>query len=143
MTQYTSSRCRPVRLLVCYRSNIFMVHDSCPSTMFRSSSLPFIYTCLPHYPEKNQISTFYLNNRDAQRELKVAWHGKLIAYSHKPVYLGATLDRCLTYKDHISKTRAKTGARNSILKKLANANCGTDATENYPYHSPGSVFLLC
>ena len=78
-------------------------------------------------PEKTQISTFHLKNRDAQRELKVVWHGKLLAYSHKPVYLGVTLDRCLTYKDHIAKTKAKTGARNSILNTLANTNWGTDA----------------
>ena len=78
-------------------------------------------------PEKTQISTFHLKNRDAQRELKVVWHGKLLTFSHKPVYLGVTLDRCLTYKDHIAKTKAKTGARNSILKKLANTNWGTDA----------------
>ena len=44
-------------------------------------------------PEKINISTFHLKNRDAQRELKVVWHGKLLAYSHKPVYLGVTLDR--------------------------------------------------
>ena len=78
-------------------------------------------------PEKTQISTFHLKNIDAQRELNVVWHGKLLAYSHKPAYLGVTLDRCLTYKDHIAKTKAKTGARNSILKKLANTNWGTDA----------------
>ena len=73
-------------------------------------------------PEKTQISTLHLKNRDAQRDLKVVWPGKLLAYSHKPVYLGLTLDRCLTYKEHIAKTKAKTGARNSILKKLANTN---------------------
>ena len=78
-------------------------------------------------PEKTQISTFHLKNRDEQRELKVVWHGKLLAYSHKPVYLGVTLDRCLTYKYHIAKTKTKTGARNSILKKWANTNWGTDA----------------
>ena len=73
-------------------------------------------------PEKTQISTFHLKNRDAQRELKVVWHGKLLAYSHKLVYLGITLYRCITYTDHIAKAKAKTGARNSILKKLANTN---------------------
>ena len=62
-------------------------------------------------PEKTQISTFHLKNQDAQRELKVVWHGKLLAYSRKPVYLGVTLDRCLTYKDHITKTKAKTGCQ--------------------------------
>ena len=69
-------------------------------------------------PEKTQISTFHLKTRDAQRELKVVWHGKLLAYSQKPVYLGVTLGRCITYKDRIAKINAKTGARNSILKKL-------------------------
>ena len=34
-----------------------------------------------------------------------AW--ELLAYSHKPVYLGATLDRCLTYKDHMVRPRQK------------------------------------
>ena len=32
---------------------------------------------------------------------------KLLAYSHKPVYLGATLDRSFTYTYHIAKTKAK------------------------------------
>ena len=53
--------------------------------------------------------------------------GKLLAYSHKPVYLGVTLNRSLAYKYHIAKTKAKTGARNSIFKKLTNTNWGTDA----------------
>ena len=48
---------------------------------------------------------------------EVVWHGKLFAYCYKPVYLGVTLDRCLTYKNHIAKIKAKTGAMNSILKK--------------------------
>ena len=73
-------------------------------------------------PDKTQISTFHLKNRDAQRELKVVWHGEILAYSHKPAYLGVPLDRCLTYKDNIAKTKAKTGARNSILNKLAYTN---------------------
>ena len=53
-------------------------------------------------PEKTQISTFHLKTRDAQPELKVVWHGKLLAYSHKPVYIGVTLDRCLMCKYHIA-----------------------------------------
>ena len=57
-------------------------------------------------PETTQIRTFHLNNREAQRELKVAWHGKLLAYSHKPVYWVA---------------------RNITFQKLANTNWGTNA----------------
>ena len=39
-----------------------------------------------------------------------------------------TLDRTLTYKDHITNTKAKVSSRNSILKKLANTKWGTDAS---------------
>ena len=38
-----------------------------------------------------------------------------------------TLDCSLTYKDHNAKTKAKVGARNNILKKLANTKWRTDA----------------
>ena len=97
-----------------------------------SRALPFVGKRSRWRRQKNgqtQINTFHLKNRYAPRELKIVWHGKLLAYSHKPVYLGVTVDRCLTYKDHIAKTKAKNGARNSILKKLANTNnyWGTDA----------------
>ena len=64
---------------------------------------------------------------DAQRKLKVVRHGKLMAYSHKPVHMVVTPDRCVTYKHHNDNTKAKTGIRNSILNKLANTNWGTYA----------------
>ena len=96
------------------------------SLLFRAA--PKYMPSCPIHPQKTQISTFHLKNRDAQRELKVVWHGKLLAYSHKPAYLGVTLDRWLTYKDHIAITKANTGDTNSICNKLANTNYwGTDA----------------
>ena len=60
-------------------------------------------------PGKTRLisSTFLLKNRDAQKELKVIWHDKLLAYSDKPVYLGVTLDRSFAYKDHVAKTKVK------------------------------------
>ena len=41
-----------------------------------------------------------------------------------PVYLGVTLDRSLTFKEHINKTRAKISTRNNILRKLATSKWG-------------------
>ena len=59
--------------------------------------------------------------------VRISWYGKRLKHTPNPVYLGVTLDRSLTYKNHIANTKAKVGARNSILKKLANTNWGTDA----------------
>ena len=78
-------------------------------------------------PEKTQLSVFHLKNRAADRQLRVRWYGQWLKHTTKPVYLGVTLDRSLTYKEHVAKTKAKAGARNSILKKLANSRWGTDA----------------
>ncbi|XP_030839466.1 uncharacterized protein LOC756419 [Strongylocentrotus purpuratus] len=78
-------------------------------------------------PDKTQISAFHLKNRDANHQLRISWYGKRLKHTPNPVYLGVTLDRSLTYKNHIANTKAKVKARNSILKKLANTNWGTDA----------------
>ena len=77
--------------------------------------------------KKTQLSVFHLKNRAADRQLRVRWYGQWLKHTTKPVYLGVTLDRSLTYKEHVAKTKAKAGARNSILKKLANSRWGTDA----------------
>ena len=41
-----------------------------------------------------------------------------------PVYLGITLDRSLTYRNHCMKTRAKLSSRNNLLRKLHGTNWG-------------------
>ena len=44
-------------------------------------------------PEKTKISNFHLKNRDAQRELKVVWHRKLLACSHIKASLSRSYSR--------------------------------------------------
>ena len=44
-----------------------------------------------------------------------------------PVYLGVTLDRSLTFKEHLMKTAAKLKTRNNLLMKLAGTTWGADA----------------
>src|SRR6218665_3717058 len=46
----------------------------------------------------------------------------------KPVYLGVTLDRALTYHDHLKKTAAKVNIRNNLLAKLAGSTWGANAS---------------
>ena len=44
------------------------------------------------------------------------------------MYLGVTLDRTLSYKAHIEKTKKKVGTRNNIIRKLRNSKWGATAT---------------
>ncbi len=44
-----------------------------------------------------------------------------------PTYLSITLDRSLTYCDHMKKTAAKVSSRNNLLSKLAGTSWGARA----------------
>jgi len=61
------------------------------------------------------------------RELNVHLNGRRLSHISKPVYFGVTLDHTLSYKTHVIKTKAKKGARNNILRKLANTKWGKGA----------------
>ena len=54
-----------------------------------------------------------------------SWCGKKLEHTPSPIYLGVTLDRTLSYSTHIAKVKAKTAARNNVLRKLANSKWGT------------------
>ena len=75
-------------------------------------------------PGKTQICSFHLKNREAKRELNVTWDGIRLENHQHPVYLGVILDRTLSYKEHIQKTRAKVSTRNSLLRQLTNSKWG-------------------
>ena len=79
-------------------------------------------------PSKTQICAFHLSNKEAMRTLDVKWNGVTITHTAHPVYLGVTLDRTLSYKKHVMKTKAKISARNSIISKLANSKWGACPT---------------
>ena len=74
-------------------------------------------------PDKTRV--FHLRNRKANRQLNISWCGKKLEHSTSPIYLGVTLDRTLSYSTHITKVKAKTAARNNVLRKLANSKWGT------------------
>ena len=57
--------------------------------------------------------------------LNISWCGKKLEHTLSPIYLGVTLDRTLSYNTHITKVKAKTAARNNVLRKLANSKWGT------------------
>ena len=86
----------------------------------------------PYYEEnhlhanasKTQVCAFHLRNQDANRKLNVSWSGTLLGKCNHPVYLGVTLDRCLSFKTHVEKMKAKVCARNNIISKLTGTRWG-------------------
>jgi len=73
---------------------------------------------------KTVSSVFHLLNAKADHELNIFLQGQRIKHDLNPVYLGVTLDRSLTYHQHLKKTAAKVGTRNNLLSKLAGTSWG-------------------
>lgn len=79
-------------------------------------------------PSKTQSCSFHLKNRQAKRKLQVKWEGVTLNHTPHPKYLGVTLDRSLTYREHCINTKAKVNTRNNLLKKLVHTNWGAEPT---------------
>ena len=69
--------------------------------------------------------TICVPTQTRHRQLNISWSGKKLEHTPSPIYLGVTLDRTLSYSTHITKVKAKTAARNNVLRKLANSKWGT------------------
>ena len=79
-------------------------------------------------PDKTQVTAFHLRNREAKRSLKVSWNGVDLENTTHSKYVGVTIDRTLSYKQHIQNTKMKVATRNNHLKKLAKSKSGTNAS---------------
>ena len=79
-------------------------------------------------PTKKQVSLFHLRNRECGKQLNNSWNGVKLTHCNLPAYLGVTLDRTLSYKAHIEKTKKKVGTRNNIIRKLRTYKWGATPT---------------
>ena len=75
-------------------------------------------------PANTQICCFHLRKRDAKRKLVVTWNGLELDHYPNPIYLGVTLDRTLSFKQHALNTKAKVNTRHNLLRKLTNSRWG-------------------
>ncbi len=77
---------------------------------------------------KTVSSIFHLHNAQAKQELNIFLKGQWIEHDPNPKYLGVTLDRFLTYHDHLKMTAgAKVSSQNNLLRKLAGTVWGARA----------------
>lgn len=58
----------------------------------------------------------------ADMRLNINWKGNQLENNSFPVYLGVTLDRTLSFKEHTRKTMEKVATRINLLCKLANSS---------------------
>ena len=76
---------------------------------------------------KTVTAAFYLNNREAKRELKVYNNGRLLPFCPTPTYLGVKLDRSLTFRHHLVALRKKLSSRVTLLRRLVSSGWGAGA----------------
>ena len=68
---------------------------------------------------------FHLKNYPVQYQLQVHTSGKSIPFDPAPRYLGVTIDRSLTFRQHIEKLNNKMiSTRVAFVKRLAGLNWG-------------------
>jgi len=77
-------------------------------------------------PNKTVAIALHLNNREAQKELKLKIGDNHIVNEECPKYLGMRIDRSLTFKKHLEDVKNKLKSRNNIISKLAGANWGSN-----------------
>ena len=71
--------------------------------------------------DKTQVTAFHLRNKEANRSLKVECNRAELENTTNPKYLGVTLDRTLSYKEHIHNTKMKVATRNNLIRKLSDS----------------------
>ena len=72
-------------------------------------------------------AAFYLNNREAKRELKVYNNGRLLPFCPTPTYLGVKLEGSLTFRHHLVALRKKLSSRVTLLRRLVGLEWGAGA----------------
>jgi len=75
-------------------------------------------------PSKTEVCAFHLNNKEANRKLQVIFNSEILHHNFSPKYLGITLDRTLSYKNHLQKLSMKLRTRLNQIQMIAGTNWG-------------------
>ena len=90
------------------------------SSYFRTWRLKLSHT-------KTVTAAFYLNKREAKRELKVYSNDRLLPFCPTSTYLGAKRGRFLTFCHHLMALRKKLSSRVTLLRRLVISGWGAGA----------------
>jgi len=93
---------------------------------------------------KTVPAVFHLNIKEAKRELKVNFNNEILPFCSEPKYLGVTLDRSLTYRQHLESLRKKLTSRIALLACwLRLGYWSNNSADSHP--SPGAFIhrVLC
>jgi len=75
------------------------------------------------------LGSFPPQQQGRVRELKVTHNNKTLPFCSEPKYLGVTLDRSFTYRQHLKLFRKKLTSRVAYLMQLAGSGWGAGATK--------------
>ena len=75
---------------------------------------------------KTVYTIFTKSHNLAKSKLDITFQGKKLEKDDNPVYLGVTLDRQMSLKDHTQKVKNKATKRLNLLKRLASTSWGAD-----------------
>jgi len=120
------------------KGNNFEEVESKMNISLQSMLVYYLKNHLKPNTDKTQTCAFHLRNRQAKRKLKIIWRGKYFEHTTFPKYLGVTLDRSLTFKQHCENTRQKINARNSLIRELTGSTWGAN-----PHTLRVSALSLC
>lgn len=72
------------------------------------------------------MCAFHFNKRQAKDKLEVKFDGVRIKHNFHPKYVGITMDRTLTFNEHLSTFSKKIHSQFNLVQRLAGSGCGTD-----------------
>jgi hypothetical protein len=75
---------------------------------------------------KTVYTIFTKSHKLAKSKLDISFQGKQLEKDNNPIYLGVTLDRQLSLKEHTQKIKQKATNRLNLLKRLASTTWGAD-----------------
>jgi len=96
----------------------------------------------------NTVSAvFYLNNKESKRELNVNHNNEILLFCSELKYLGATLDRSLTYHRHLESLRKMLTyimrRTHEAACRLVLGCCSNNVANSHPSLGPFNNRVLC